>query len=220
MKRTIFIASAFAALLSFFSGCYSVPKEIPEELDARQLIQLGQDNYDLHRYKAAEIYFNEVLKRFGDDPKHFLEAKYELGHLYLKQKKYNAAYDNFTEIQEIYENIPVGLPGSYKILCGIELAKIPQDKIKDFEAKAQAKKEEAELEAQKARQEQEERRQKEEQEQRERQIRESAAKENAVETSKAAEENSAQEQGEKALEGEIQKQEEEKPKEKEGEQAQ
>ena len=128
----------FAALLIL--GCQTVPKEISEDLDARQLIQLGQDNYDLHRYKAAQKYFNTVLERYGDDPKHFIEAKYELGHLYLKIKNYRAAWDNFSEIQEIYENVPMGLPGSYKILCGIEMAKIPQDKIKEFEEKAQSEK--------------------------------------------------------------------------------
>ena len=143
MKKTIFFASAIFAVLALFCGCQTVPKEISEDLDARQLIQLGQDNYDNNRYKAAEKYFNTVLERFGDDPKHYLEAKYELGHLYLKQKKYSAAYDNFKEIEEIYESVPAGLPGAYRILCGIELAKIPPEKIKEFEARANAPQEEA-----------------------------------------------------------------------------
>ncbi|MBR5097050.1 MAG: hypothetical protein IK094_08110 [Treponema sp.] len=142
MKKTIIFASAILAGLALFCGCQTVPTEISEDLDARQLIQLGQDNYDNHHYKAAEIYFNTVLERYGDDPKHYLEAKYELGHLYLKLKKYSAAYDNFKEIEEIYENVPVGLPGSYRILCGIELAKIPEEKIKEFEARANAPQEE------------------------------------------------------------------------------
>ena len=144
MKKTSIFAGFILAALTLFCGCQTVPKEISEELDARQLIQLGQDNYDNHHYKAAEIYFNTVLDRYGDDPKHFLEAKYELGHLYIKQKKYSAAYDNFNEILEIYESVPVGLPGSYKILCGIELAKIPAEKIKEFEARKNAPKTEAE----------------------------------------------------------------------------
>ena len=138
MKKTIIIASVILAGLALFCGCQTVPKEIPEDLDARQLIQRGQDNYDEHRYKAAEKYFNTVLERFGDDPKHYLEAKYELGHLYLKKKKYSAAYDTFMEIEEIYKNVPVGLPGAYKILCGIELAKIPADKVKEFEERKKA----------------------------------------------------------------------------------
>lgn len=143
MKKKIIIASVIFAELALFCGCQTVPKEIPEDLDARQLIQRGQDNFDEHRYKAAEKYFNTVLERYGDDPKHYLEAKYELGHLYLKQKKYSAAYDTFMEIEEIYKSVPVGLPGSYKILCGIELAKIPAEKIKEFEARRNAPKEEA-----------------------------------------------------------------------------
>lgn len=143
MKKKIIIASVIFAGLALFCGCQTVPKEIPEDLDARQLIQRGQDNFDEHRYKAAEKYFNTVLERYGDAPKHYLEAKYELGHLYLKQKKYSAAYDTFMEIEEIYKSVPVGLPGSYKILCGIELAKIPAEKIKEFEARRNAPKEEA-----------------------------------------------------------------------------
>ncbi len=136
MKKSIFIACAAFIVTALF-GCQSVPEHISEELDARQLIQLGQDNYDLHHYKAAQKYFNTVLERYGDDPKHYIEAKYELGHLFLKLKNYRSAWNNFTEIQKIYENVPMGLPGSYKILCGIELAKIPQDKIKEFESQPQ-----------------------------------------------------------------------------------
>lgn len=146
MKKIKFIAVVLFAATIFF-GCQSVPENIPQDLDARQLIQLGQDNYDLHHYAAAKKYFNTVLDRYGDDPKHYIEAKYELGHLFLKQKNYQTAYNNFTEILEIYENVPVGLPGSYKILCGIELKKIPQDKIAEFEAKAKQQRE-AEIKAQ------------------------------------------------------------------------
>lgn len=149
MKKSIFISSVFFAAALLFFGCQSVPENIPDDLDARQLIQLGQDNYDLHHYAAAKKYFNTVLDRFGDDPKHYIEAKYELGHLFLKQKNYRSAYNNFTEILEIYENVPAGLPGSYKILCGIELAKIPEEKMTEFKARANEEKQAA-LRAQEA----------------------------------------------------------------------
>mgnify|MGYP002856179679 CR=1 FL=1 len=146
MKHATLFASALLSCAITLFGCQSVPENISEDLDARQLIQLGQDNFDTHHYKAAKKYFNTVLERFGDDPKHYIEAKYELGHLFLKQKNYRSAYDNFTEILEIYNSVPMGLPGSYKILCGIELAKIPEDKIAEFEAKEKADKE-AEMKA-------------------------------------------------------------------------
>lgn len=148
MKKTFIFAGVILAQVIFWTGCQSVPENIPEDLDARQLIQLGQDNYDTKHYMAAQKYFNTVLERFGDDPKHYIEAKYELGHLFLKQKKYRAAYNNFTEIQEIYENVPIGLPGAYKILCGIELAKIPQEKLDQFKASAQSNYDEPEDDAQ------------------------------------------------------------------------
>ncbi len=149
MKKTIVMASAIFSGMIFIFGCQSVPENIPDDLDARQLIQLGQDNYDAHHYLASQKYFNTVLERFGDDPKHYIEAKYELGHLFLKQKKYRAAYDIFNEILEIYESVPMGLPGSYKILCGIELAKIPEDKTEEF--KRAAKPEPAAIEPERTR---------------------------------------------------------------------
>lgn len=131
MKKNIRLLtfSIIVTLAALLASCSSVPESIPEDLDADQLIQLGQDNFDAHHYKAAELYFNAVLERFGDDAKHYVEAKYELGHLFLRQKKYQAAYNNFTDVLEIYENVPVGLPGAYKILCNIELEKIPENKL-------------------------------------------------------------------------------------------
>lgn len=142
MKKSILLATSLLTFAPIFFGCQSVPENIPDDLDARQLIQLGQDNYDAHHYLAAKKYYNTVLERFGDDPKHYIEAKYELGHLFLKQKNYQMAYFNFTEILEIYKSIPAGLPASYKILCGIELAKIPKEKTAEFEAMANKNREE------------------------------------------------------------------------------
>ena len=116
-------------------SCNSVPDEIPEDLDASQLIQLGQDKYDAGKYNASEAYFNAVLERYGTDIKRYVEAKYELGHLFIKTKKYENAYNNFNEILEIYENIPAGLPGAYKRLSQIELEKIPQKALDEINAR-------------------------------------------------------------------------------------
>ena len=126
-----FFRAALIAMILI--SCNSVPDEIPEELDASQLIQLGQDNYDAKKYRAAQMYFNAVLERYGTDIKRYVEAKYELGHLFIKTKNYRSAYNNFQEILEIYENIPVGLSGAYKRLSQLELEKIPQKVLDEIE---------------------------------------------------------------------------------------
>lgn len=143
--------SAFfcAALALVLVSCNSVPEEIPEDLDARQLIQLGQDNYDAAKYNAAEAYFNAVLERYGNDAKHYIEATYELGHLFMKQKRYEEAIANFNEILEIYESVPAGIPGAYKRLSQIELEKVPQKALDEIEAKKAAREADLAAEAEK-----------------------------------------------------------------------
>lgn len=104
-------------------------KEIPEDLSAAQIIQLGQNAYDLKDYKTAINCYQTVLDRFGSNSVTMLEAKYELGHVYLAEKKYDKAYTIFTEILELYESVPYGdLPGAYKKLAKIGIQQIPENK--------------------------------------------------------------------------------------------
>ncbi len=159
-----FFLAALIAMILF--SCNSVPDEIPEDLDASQLIQLGQDNYDAGKYAASEMYFNAVLERYGTDVKRYVEAKYELGHLFIKTKKYQSAYNNFKEILEIYENVPVGLSGSYKRLSQLELEKIPQKDLDEIEAKKAARKADLAAEAEKVKAEEAAKKAKEEEESR------------------------------------------------------
>ena len=153
-----------AALALILISCNSVPEEIPEDLDARQLIQLGQDNYDAAKYAASEAYFNAVLERYGDDVKHYIEATYELGHLYMKQKRYEEAIANFNAILEIYENVPAGIPGAYKRLSQIELEKVPQKALDEIEAKKLAREADLAAEAEKVKAEEAAKKAKEEEE--------------------------------------------------------
>lgn len=149
-------ATAVCAALAFISfSCNSVPEEIPEDLDASQLIQLGQDNYDSSKYAAAEAYFTAVIDRYGNDAKHYIEATYELGHLYMKQKRYEEAITNFNEILEIYESAPAGIPGAYRRLSQIELEKVPQKALDEIEAKKKAREADLAAEAEKVKAEEE-----------------------------------------------------------------
>jgi outer membrane protein assembly factor BamD (BamD/ComL family) len=133
MKKSGFIIAAsalFAAALVLFLPSCSTVKEIPDDLTAAQLIQLGQDAYGNSQYKDAERYYRTVISRYGMNNSIYIEARYELGHLYLKEKKYDAAYNSFKEILDLYASTAPGtLPGAFNKLTQIEMTKIPAKKL-------------------------------------------------------------------------------------------
>lgn len=130
MKEIIAITLTSAvcgALL--FASCRTI-KDIPEDLTSTQLIQLGQNAYGSAQYKNAETYYKTVIARYGMDSSVYVEARYELGHLYLKQKKYAAAYASFKEILDMYASTTPGvLPGAYNKLAEIGMKRIPKHKL-------------------------------------------------------------------------------------------
>lgn len=129
MKKLISVLTIIFILLGL-TACETV-KEIPTDLTAAQLIQKGQDAYGLGQYDTAELYYKAVIQRYGNNTETYIEAKYELGHLYLKTKDYNSAKEAFDEILELYSYSTGGdLPASYKKLAQIGLSKIPEDKLK------------------------------------------------------------------------------------------
>lgn len=97
------------------------------ELSAQELIQKGQAEFENGHYKASLMYYNAVTERYAEDPAVYIEATYEIGHLYLRQKKYDKAEVVLQEILDIYANAQPGtLPGAYN-----KLAQISMDKIKE-----------------------------------------------------------------------------------------
>jgi Tfp pilus assembly protein PilF len=69
---------------------------------------------------------SQEIKSEEKDTNTYIEAKYELAHLYMKRKKYEKARTALDEILDIYNNAPSGsLPAAYKKLAQIEMAKIP-----------------------------------------------------------------------------------------------
>lgn len=133
MKKliSIFAILTFSAL--FFS-CKTI-KYIPEDKTAAQIIQMGQNSVSVSDYNSAEFCYKTVLERFGSDPSIFAEAKYELGHTYLRQRKYDKAYTTFNELLDIYDVYGTALPGAYKKLCNIGLSQIPAKRLKELENK-------------------------------------------------------------------------------------
>lgn len=125
MKKLIYI---FCALLlaGIITSCEST-KVVPEEATAAQIIQMGQNAYTSAHYKDAEFFYNTAIDRFGSDPKTYIEAKYELGHIYVKTKNYEKAKACFNEILDLYSLDATGqLPGTYKKLAQIGLAKMEE----------------------------------------------------------------------------------------------
>ncbi len=119
--KTITILT-FVALT--FLSCAS-NEQIPDDLTAQQLIQQGQTAFESSDYKLALRYYNAVLERFPDDRAVCVESKYEIGHLYMKQKKYAMAKPIFQELLDLYANtLPGELPAAYQKLAQLEMEKI------------------------------------------------------------------------------------------------
>lgn len=133
MKKTVLFLSVLFLSFSFFS-CGTI-EEIPEDLSSAQLLQQGQNEYSNGAYENAERYYLETIKRYGDDTQTYIEARYELGHLYMKTKEYKKAYINFSDILNIYELSPMGaFPPAYKKLAELGISKIPETELEKIKS--------------------------------------------------------------------------------------
>jgi hypothetical protein len=144
MKHAIFsiTASALVCAACLFSlSCKSIPVEIPADMTAQELIQNGQSSFEKGKNKEALRYFNTVIEHYGTDQSLYIEARYEIGHMMIKQKKYDKAAPILEEIRDMYASAqPGSLPGAYQKLAAIELAKIPADQLKKIDAEIGARK--------------------------------------------------------------------------------
>lgn len=137
-KNTVYavLAAATCATALTFLSCQSVPL-IPDDMSAQELIQNGQSSADDGKYKAALRYFNAVVERYDDDPAVYIEAKYEIGHLYLKKKDYTAAVPILEEIRDLYPKVAPGtLPAAFEKLAKLDLAKLTPEQLEKAHAEA------------------------------------------------------------------------------------
>lgn len=127
MKRIILLLSI--SILFLATSCKST-KVVPEGLTASQLLQRGQDFYGSENYETAEMYYLAVIEQYGNDLNTYIEAKYELAHLYSKTKDYKKAVAAYNEILDYY-NMPESyqLKPAFKKLSEQGLSRIPQDKL-------------------------------------------------------------------------------------------
>jgi outer membrane protein assembly factor BamD (BamD/ComL family) len=131
MKKSFIILSILTCLFCAVS-CESV-EEIPADLTAGQLLQKGQNAYASSKYEEAERYYLETIKRYGNNLETFVEARYELGHLYMKTKDYQKAYENFNQILQLFQtDKAASIPVAYKKLAQNGIDKIPAEEKEKF----------------------------------------------------------------------------------------
>lgn len=131
MKKLITLEALLAATMLLFS-CKTL-KEIPEDKTSAQIIQMGQNYVAIPDYKSAEFCYETVIDRYGNDPRIYVEAKYELGRIYLAQRKYDKAYATFNELLDLYDNYGAMIPGAYKKLCTLSINQIPAIKLQELQ---------------------------------------------------------------------------------------
>jgi outer membrane protein assembly factor BamD (BamD/ComL family) len=115
MKIRFILAAAIAA--SLFVACAGVPKSIPEDLSARELVQRAQEATDAYHYDAAVAYYKALGERFGTEPLYKTTADHEIAFIAYKQGRYAEAKAEFESILALYAG-PDGasLPPRYAIL--------------------------------------------------------------------------------------------------------
>ncbi|MCR4741742.1 MAG: hypothetical protein K5866_02565 [Treponema sp.] len=127
MKKLRFILLSLL-ISGLFISCAS-NSEIPTYLTSSQLIQKAQSAYDRAAYKEAIKYYQTTINRYGTDLSIYVEATYEIGHIYLRTKKYEKAYPYFAELKDIYSTATFGsLPTAYDKLADIGISQIPEKK--------------------------------------------------------------------------------------------
>ena len=129
MKKLSTLVPLFV-ISTIFISCKTIT-EIPMEKTSAQIIQMGQNAVTSADYKSAEFCYKTALERFPANPQVLVEAKYELGNVYLKQKKYALAYAEFSQLLELYDSAPTAYPSAYKKLAQIGISKIPNNKIQN-----------------------------------------------------------------------------------------
>ena len=123
MVKKLHILAAFAFVL-LISSCAS-SANISEDLTPAELIQRAQEATDKNRYKLALQYYQALNERNLSNIDLVITAKYEIAFIHYKQKKYQQAKNELTDVLEYY-NTPDEelLPQHYKKLSKIVIARI------------------------------------------------------------------------------------------------
>ena len=122
IKKPLVLAAS--ALVLLFSACAS-SANIGEDLSPAEIIQRAQEASDKNRYKLALQYYQVLNERNHSNIDLVITAEYEIAYIHYKQKKYQQAKAELTEVLEYY-NTPDEelLPQHYKKLSKIVIARI------------------------------------------------------------------------------------------------
>jgi len=113
----------FTAVLAV--SCANRPITIADDLTPAELIQRGQEASDRNKFSTSLQYYAAVIERFPFDIDSILAAEYEIAFIHYKQKKFDVAKAEFTQILERYDTPDEELlPPSFKILSKMILDKI------------------------------------------------------------------------------------------------
>lgn len=130
ITKIVLTLSLSAAICAGFMSCTTTKKEIPYETSDREIIQMAQDAFGAGDNDTALYYYETLLMRYGNDMAIYVEGRYEIAHIYLRQKRYSEAAPIYMEILSIYQDsIPGSLPGSFRKLAQNDLAKIPVENL-------------------------------------------------------------------------------------------
>ncbi len=129
-KITFILASVFTFLV--FASCASTKNTLPQvsnDASAAEIVQLAQSATDKGDYDGAQSYYIMLLQRYGIDNARYVEGRYEIAHLLIKQKKYAQALPMLDEVINMYSSNISGLPRAYYKLAIIDRSKIPENVI-------------------------------------------------------------------------------------------
>ena len=95
-----------------------------------EIIQMAQTAYDKGYEDDAIYYYNELIMRFGlSYPSTYIIGRYEIAHIYFKNKDYDKAAPIYEELIQIYNSaLPGQYPGAYQKLVLNDYEKIPAEK--------------------------------------------------------------------------------------------
>ena len=126
---TALFAVVLAALLPAFLAlsCATQQASISEDLSAAELIQRAQEASDRNRFHLSLQYYQTLINRYPYDIDSICAAEYEIAFIHFKQKKYDIAKVEFSDLIERY-NTPDGalLPSQFRILSQKILAIIEE----------------------------------------------------------------------------------------------
>lgn len=115
MRNRFIVSAALAASLAI--ACAGAPKTIPQDLNAREIVQRAQESTDAYNYAAATAYYKALDDRFGSDPLYKATADYEIAFIAYKQGHFPEAKEGFEGLLARYAG-PDGasLPPRYSVL--------------------------------------------------------------------------------------------------------